>query len=270
VLFSRLRAEVTGSNLGPSMLDVHPSGQRLVRDLLHADGISLPAEQTDKATTTPTQLHADALLFVAASVIHQQHEHALNQFWHFSGHKLACLWRAVMLRPMRAHPRTQVVPGQATNVQGECLGVSRGASRRVYCSEANNADKDLIALIRATLPSEHRAFQFTTAQVNRGLRPKRHRDGANVGSSLTIAIGPYVGGTLWQATSASPTCCARDAMHLPPWSWQKMNGSFLHATSPHCGQRCSIVLFTHEAIMVPLPDVAAIAGSRARPCHQSK
>ena len=72
-------------------------------------------------------------------------------------------------------------------MQGECIGISQSPTRVAYCSEATTADIELLAMIRETLPLEFRLYRFSTAQLNRGLRPKLHKDAANLGPSLTIA-----------------------------------------------------------------------------------
>ncbi len=103
------------------------------------------------------------------------------------------------------------------------------------------------------VPPSHQGIKSSTAQLNVGLRPILHRDGANLGRSLTISLGLFVGGGLWQAQTQRPTSLQRDIVHFAPWEWCVMDGSLLHAGLPYAGERASIVLFKHDAIMKPLP-----------------
>ena len=260
--FQHLSQKVTSANLGASSLEPRSWGHLLVGDILGFSTTALPSEQLDRASMRAPQPRADALLFAAARALHQCHQKDLDDFWHFSGHRLARLWRMLMSRNMRSHPRTQVVPDRAKGVQGECIGISQSQARRAYCTKASPADVELLSLIRSTLPPKFRDFGFSTAQLNRELRPKLHRDSANLGSSLTIALGPYVGGGLWQSQGPHPTDFKRDCVHYAPWKWVAMNGSQLHAVYPYFGNRCSVVLCMHDAVMRPLPaDVRAQASA---------
>ena len=164
-----------------------------------------------------------------------------------------------MARKMRAHPRTQVVPdgGRAGEVFGECIGLSRTPLRVPTCSVVTSENVTLLALVRASLPPELRRFGFSTAQLNRGLRPKVHCDNANLGISLTISLGPFAGGGLWQSTVMWPSRLARDTRQLPPWKWNIMDGAMPHGSYPFCGQRCSVVLFLHDVVLQPVPDEVA-------------
>ncbi len=154
--------------------------------------------------------------------------------------------------------RTQVLPAHAAGVQGECIGVSQNAKRSVYCSSATSANGALMELIKGSLLAHLRDFAFSTVQLNMGLRPKiiLHRDAASVGGFLTISLGPFVGGLLWQATLQKPEDFANHVAFYPPWTCNVVSGSHLHSSTPHHGQRCSIVLFTHEACLLPLPQDA--------------
>ena len=100
--------------------------------------------------------------------------------------------------------------------------------------------------VRDSLPDQFRGLPFSTMQINVGLRPKPHRDAASVGASLTVSLGPFTGGLLWQASTQQPTVFVNDVAFLPPWTWNAMDGVCLHGSTPHHGQRCSLVLFTHE------------------------
>ena len=173
---------------------------------------------------------------------------------------MAELWRAIQVRESRLHPRSQVVPQGAAAVHGECVGISQSPRRDVYCTAATLQNAAFVALVRASLPKEHADFAFSTIQVNPGLRPLVHRDSANLGQSLTIGLGPYTGGSLWQALVDAPVDAARQVATYPPWKWTLMNGSSLHACTPFAGERSSLVLFTHEALLRAIPpDVSAKA-----------
>ena len=114
-----------------------------------------------------------------------------------------------------------------------------------YCSAGTPANAALVRLVRASLPDHVRDFSFSTMQLNVGLRPKPHRDSASVGASLTVSLGPFTGGVLWQASTQQPTVFVNDVTFMPPWMWNEMDGACLHGCTPFHGQRCSIVLFTH-------------------------
>ena len=129
------------------------------------------------------------------------------------------------------------------------MGVSQSQNKRAYCSPYTVADAALVTLIKSTLPPEMKNFSFSTIQLNRSVRPKIHRDSANVGPSLTLAIGPFMGGGLWQAAGADASNARRDCIQLPPWRWSIMNGDLVHAVHPYAGKRASIVLFNHDVIL---------------------
>ena len=258
----QLRRTVFCTHLVPSQIDDLPLPQwdLSIREILLPASTRLPAEQLDRGTMRPPQPEADTLLYAAAVALHGRHRATLDHFWHYATHPLACLWRTLMVRRMPSHKRTQVAPRHAAGIQEECLGISQSSAREAYCSRASAEDIELVELIRSTLPQELARFSFSSIQLNRGLRPILHRGAANVGGSVTIALGPYAGGTRWQTAVARPTSCARDVVHFPPWTWTPMDGAALHAATPFCGQQCSSVLFLHEAALAPLPpDVLARA-----------
>jgi hypothetical protein len=175
------------------------------------------------------------------------------------------------MRPMRQHPRTQVVPVSSSMAKGECIGISQSHNKRVYCSRPSVADIALVSLIRETLPPALQSRNFTTIQLNRSLRPKIHRDSANVGLSMTLSIGPFMGGGLWQSSGPSANNARRDCIQYPPWTWNSMDGAQLHAVYPYAGERASIVLFTHDAVLGSIPDTvhtqAALLGVSSMAAH---
>ena len=98
-----------------------------------------------------------------------------------------------------------MVPANAVHVQGECIGHSQDSRRSAFCSASAPANIARVRLVRESLPDQYRDLACSTVQINVGLRPKPHRDAANVGASLTISLGPFTGGLLWQATSYHAT-----------------------------------------------------------------
>ena len=46
-------------------------------------------------------------------------------------------------------------------------------------------------------------FRYTTLQLDAGFRSTLHVDAANVGKSMTTALGPFLMGNLWQADGTS-------------------------------------------------------------------
>ena len=110
--FQHLFQKVMIASLGASSLEPRSWGRLLVGDIRGFSTTALPSEQLDRASMRAPQPRADALLFAAARALHQCHQKDLDDFWHFSGHRLARLWRMLMSRNMGAillwHPLTNV------------------------------------------------------------------------------------------------------------------------------------------------------------------
>ena len=153
---------------------------------------------------------ADRLIYAAALAIFRKHERALEEFRLLGQHAHARLWRALVARGMREHRRTQVRPAHASGAKGECIGISQTPTREPFCTLDSPKDREILRLSRESLPLEYQSFRFTTAQLNVGLRPILHRDGANMGLSLLISVGPFVGGGLWQAVIQRPSTLIDD------------------------------------------------------------
>ncbi len=147
------------------------------------------------------QPSSDALLHAAADALGGLRQQSLGQFRDVADHPLAELYRVVMRRQTGPHKRTQVVPANAVDVQDECVGLSQDSKRRAFCSASTPASVALVRIVRESVPGQLRDFSFSTMQINVGLRPKPHRDAANAGASLTVSLGPFTGGLLWQATT---------------------------------------------------------------------
>ncbi len=88
---------------------------------------------------------------------------------------------------------------------------------------------------------------------------------------MTLAIGPFMGGGLWQSSGPNANNARRDCVQYPPWRWNLMDGAQLHAVYPYAGERASIVLFTHDAVLGSIPDTvhtqAALLGVSSKPLH---
>ena len=256
----QLRDAVLAANSTTSSLRFHPSGDAPIADILCLGGAVVPRDQRDTRASSAVLLRCDKLLYAAALALHRRTQQQLLTFWCEDAHPLAQLWRDIQMRETRRHPRSQVVPQGAVAVHGECVGISQSPSRKVYCTAATEQNVAFVALVRASLPQEHADFKFSTIQINRGLRPLVHRDSANLGHSLTIGLGPYVGGSLWQALVDEPVDAVTQVATYKPWQWTVMSGSSLHACTPFAGERSSLVLFSHEALLRPVPpDVSAKA-----------
>ena len=249
-----LRKSVLGSGKGPSDLQGGHFGLCTVAQLLEVSSWPLPAAQLDRPSMPRPQPRSDCVLYAAAAAIWMAHQGALADFWTRAEHPLASLYRLVMARHFGRHKRTQVLPTGAVGVEGGCIGLSQSVDRVPFCSRPTADNRDLVRLIRESLPAEHRCFSFTTVQVNKGLRPKPHRDSANVGASLCVSLGPFTGGVMWQALGQEVLVFEQDAKFLPPWTWGAMDGTCVHSCTPHFGQRVSLVLFTHEVALRPLAE----------------
>jgi hypothetical protein len=252
--FYKLLRLVNGTDVRADDIVVPEWGHRSVDDILLVSSVDLPREQVDRPTMSRTQLLSDALLHAAALALFRFHQSDLEKFWMLNDHPMARLWRTLTKRPMRQHPRSQVVPASSSMAKGECIGISQSQEKRAYCSQPTVADIALVSLIRDTLPPELKSFTFTTIQLNRSIRPKIHRDSANVGLSMTLAIGPFMGGGLWQSSGPNANNARRDCVQYPPWRWNLMDGAQLHAVYPYAGERASIVLFTHDAVLGSISD----------------
>ena len=77
-------------------------------------------------------------------------------------------------------------------------------------------------------------------QINLGLSAALHADGANIGPSLIITMGPHTGGQLWIHKST-------EGEILDITRWTLINGLIPHRNIPHFGDRVSVVLFSHTA-----------------------
>jgi hypothetical protein len=240
VALAALRKTVVGADKGPSDLMGHCLGLHTVDQLLEVPKWPLPAAQLDRATMPRPQPLSDNVLYAAAATLGTAHRGALEDFWSNAEHPLASMYRLVMARHYGPHPRTQALPTGAEGVEGGRVGLSQSASRVPYCSSASAANCDLVRLIRRSLPPAWQHFSFTTVQVNKGLRPKPHRDSANVGESLCVSLGPFTGGLMWQTLGQEALVFERDVRFLPPWTWGPMDGTCVHSCTPHFGQRVSL------------------------------
>ena len=72
---------------------------------------------------------------------------------------------------------------------------------------------------------------------------------------------PFHWGLMWQALGQEARVFERDVRSLPPWTWGPMDGACVHSCTPHFGQRVSLVLFTQECILRPLPERLSTAAA---------
>mgnify|MGYP002807309439 CR=1 FL=1 len=95
--------------------------------------------------------------------------------------------------------------------------MSQNAKRSVCCSAASAANVALMELFRGSLPAHLRDFALARCNLIRCSDPQLHRDAASIGESLTIFLGPFVGGLLWQATLQRPDDFVDHVAFYPPW-----------------------------------------------------
>ena len=151
--------------------------------------------------------------------------------------------------------RTHVFPEGATSVQSDTMGLVRARDGRVMLSGMTTKHRDVFKLlcrwINGQLPSAYtRPFAFTSISMNFAYAAKRHRDGNNVGPSMTKAFGSFAGGQLlyWPADDGMYTVEQQSdhaAMHIDTQrSMVLVDGHRCHSVAPFTGERYSLVYFT--------------------------
>ena len=130
---------------------------------------------------------------------------------------------------------------EAIQGQSVCLGASSkgGGQRSPTVTAITMSNQSLVAsivrLIRS-LPGFDPAFTFSSVQVGRNTRVAPHRDSANEGPSAAIGLGDYTGGHL---VVENKVVCIRHKIFF-------FNGLRTHHTTPHTGDRVSLIAFTHS------------------------
>ncbi len=129
VALSQLLRHVNSSDVSADDIAVPEWGHMSVDDILVVRSVALPREQVDRPTMSRPQLLSDALLHAAALALFRFQQTDLEKFWMLNDHPMARLWRTLNKRPMRQHPRSQVVPASSSMAKGECIGISQAKIR---------------------------------------------------------------------------------------------------------------------------------------------
>ena len=133
---------------------------------------------------------------------------AVLRKWHFGRNKI----------------RTNVFPEGATSVHSDTLGLVRSRDGRVVVSRMTTKHSDVFRLLCTWLRDQLPAlcsmpFVFTSISVNFGYAARKHRDGNNVGPSMTKSFGNFAGGGLKYWPNDDGLCNLgqlheRNAMHV--------------------------------------------------------
>ena len=150
--------------------------------------------------------------------------------------------------------RMNVFPEGATSVHSDTLGLVRSRDGRVVVSRMTTKNSDVFRLlckwIRDQLPALYSMpFVFTGISVNFGYAARKHRDGNNVGPSMTKSFGNFAGGGLKYWPNDDGLCNLdqlreRNAMHVDTKrSMLLFDGHRCHSVAPFSGERYSLVFF---------------------------
>ena len=141
---------------------------------------------------------AELAIYRAASIQWQQDRCELEQHWNVADEEGPNLFRAICNIKLPPLKRAVTLPANsADGVMGTCYGISWSRECKPDYVANTAQVRVLIQLVADQLKTIDPQFCFTSIQVNMHLRAKLHVDQSNVGHSYAIALGPFVGGWLW-------------------------------------------------------------------------
>ena len=159
------------------------------------------------------------------------------------------LWR---FKPNKS--RKNVIPDGAPFVYSETIGLVRSRTGRIAMTEITRTYENVFKLLCRWLvdnsPSAQYPFPFTSISVNYDYGAKAHRDGNNLGVSLTKSFGDFAGGQLlyWgedDGLSLVEKLREQDARSIDTRHGMLLfDGRRAHAVAPFQGERYSLVFFT--------------------------
>ena len=174
--------------------------------------------------------YADGVLRAGVNVTEEQVLAGLR-LWYFKKNKV----------------RTNVMPAGASFVESETLGLVRSRDGRIVATrntvKYNRFFAMLTAWFRHNRPTDVRLFPFTSISCNYNYAAKLHRDGNNVGPSMTKSFGQFTGGELlyWGDDDGTLPLAALPAK-APTYDTSQglllFDGLRGHAVSAFDGERC--------------------------------
>ena len=141
-------------------------------------------------------------------------------------------------------------------VHSDTFGAIRNRAGKVLLTKITLKHSAVFALlarwIEDNTPEEFgQLFPFTSVNVNFGYAARIHRDGNNVGPSMTKSFGSFTGGSLlyWESDDGSLDLNTADPAHAScTFDTRRQmvlfDGNRAHAVSPFKGERYSLVFFT--------------------------
>ena len=141
-------------------------------------------------------------------------------------------------------------------VHSDTFGAVRNRAGKVLLTKITIKHSAVFALlarwIEDNTPEEFgQLFPFTSVNVNFGYAARIHRDGNNVGPSMTKSFGSFTGGSLlyWESDDGSLDLNTADPAHAScTFDTRRQmvlfDGNRAHAVSPFKGERYSLVFFT--------------------------
>ena len=129
--------------------------------------------------------------------MYQRHAVDIHAYWKDSDQSFPRIYRAMEQIEWQPLKRDNVKAGSNSSTGGCCLGVSRGAKEvKPYIYMPARYQK-FAHMIMAPAKEAYPTFTYTSMQISLGLAAGLHTDGANLGPSIVVALGPHTGGQLW-------------------------------------------------------------------------
>lgn len=118
-----------------------------------------------------------------------------HRSWHEGTDLQSNIFRAIQKLKMPAMTRT-VAQDAADDVRGVCLGLTAGPNRSAYIKPMPSGGVDVAKLIGQLLAQHDPNFTYASIQLIINARSQLHVDRANVGPSLALSMGLFIGGEL--------------------------------------------------------------------------
>jgi len=141
---------------------------------------------------------------------------------------------------------------EATGPRSMPLGLVLSWRLGVGVSRFTGVQEELTRLLCVSVRSAQPNFPFTSLQVNKNHMFALHVDNRNVGPSLILGLGDYLGGQLYVHGRGRLDVQRR---------WLEFDGNVPHLTCGFSGERFSVVAFVHECFRKVSPaDEARLRG----------
>jgi hypothetical protein len=141
-------------------------------------------------------------------------------------------------------PRCYSRKNIGSSIQSFCLGLTPRRwiteDGKMYgISRHNKKNLMLLTLLNEWMKEKYPGFQYTTIQINKNVKCPPHKDKNNVGLSVIVAFGNYIGGELCIDNKVF------DIKNKP----LIFDGKKEHWTTIFEGERYAIVFFTHSSVI---------------------